>query len=127
MTGRGSLAALRLDKLEKAFSAAGGAAAVDELFARVSRDRGQAAALALALLQEHPERMPAVMAAARRLVFTKGRDSHDYKFSSAVLEDYYQVAPAWRPYFAAAAMFNLRGSGESDTDLVRRARAAMGG
>jgi hypothetical protein len=126
MTGRGSLAEVRLDKLEKAEPAGEPAAAVDELFATLSRDRGQAARQALGLLERHPERMPAVMAAARRLVFAKGNDSHDYKFSSAVLEDYYHVSPAWRDRYAAAAMYNLRGSGESDTDLVRRARAALG-
>ena len=39
----------------------------------------------------------ALMTAARRLVFTKGNDSHDYKFSSAALEDYYHATPSWRP------------------------------
>jgi hypothetical protein len=126
MVGRGGLADLRLDRLEKSAPGADVAAAVEELFAAVSKDRTEAAEKALGLLEGHPERMPAVMAAARRLVFSKGRDSHDYKFSSAVLEDYYHVGDAWRPRFAAAAMFNLRGSGEADTDLVRRARAALG-
>ena len=51
-----------------------------------------------------------LMAQARRLIFAKGTDSHDYKFSSAVLEDYYHVSPAWRPRFLAASMANLRGS-----------------
>ena len=33
--------------------------------------------------------------AARVLVFLKGRDAHDYKFSSAILEDYYHISPKW--------------------------------
>ena len=37
-----------------------------------------------------------LMNMARRLVFLKGTDAHDYKFSSAVLEDYAHVSPAWR-------------------------------
>ena len=37
-----------------------------------------------------------LMDAARLLVFLKGDDAHDYKFSSAVLEDYYHVSPDWR-------------------------------
>ncbi|HZZ27241.1 MAG TPA: hypothetical protein VFE46_04470 [Pirellulales bacterium] len=32
--------------------------------------------------------------AARLLVFLKGNNAHDYKFSSAVLEDYYHVSPS---------------------------------
>ena len=44
---------------------------------------------------------------ARRMIFLKGRDSHDYKFSSAVLEDYYHVSPAWRDRFLAAGIYNL--------------------
>ena len=34
------------------------------------------------------------MTAVRRLIFLKGRDAHDYKFSSAALEDYYHASPA---------------------------------
>ena len=36
------------------------------------------------------------MTGARRLIFTKGTDSHDYKFSSAALEDFYHVSPRWQ-------------------------------
>ena len=57
---------------------------------------------------------------ARTLVFFKGRDSHDYKFSSAVLEDYYHVSPAWRDRYLAASVFNLRGSQLADTPLAER-------
>jgi hypothetical protein len=70
--------------------------------------------------------MPELMATARRLVFSKGRDSHDYKFSSAALEDYYHVTPPWRARYAAAAMFNLHGASDPDNDLIWRARAALG-
>jgi hypothetical protein len=66
-----------------------------------------------------------LMAAARRLVFTKGTDSHDYKFSSAILEDFFHAAPEWRNAFLATGMFFLRGSGGSDTDLLQRTRAAL--
>ena len=55
-------------------------------------------------------------------MFLKGTDSHDYKFSSAVLEDYAHVSPAWRDRFLAASVFWLKGSGGADTSLVRRTR-----
>ena len=66
------------------------------------------------------------MAAARRLIFSKGADSHDYKFSSAVLEDYYHASPAWRDRLLAASLMLLPSSGERDNQLVRRTRAALG-
>lgn len=62
---------------------------------------------------------------ARRLIFLKGRDSHDYKFSSAVLEDYRRVSPAWRHQFLATSVFNLKGSRSADNDLVERTRTAL--
>ena len=65
------------------------------------------------------------MDAARLLIFLKGNDTHDYKFSSAVLEDFYHVSPAWRNRCLAASMFQLRGSQSPDNALVKRTRAAF--
>ena len=63
--------------------------------------------------------------AARRLVFLKGTDSHDYKFSSAVLEDYFHISPGFRRQYLAAATFKLRGVDEPDNALIQRIRAAL--
>ena len=63
--------------------------------------------------------------AARRLIFLKGQNAHDYKFSAAVLEDYLNVSPAWRDRFLATSVFNLKGSGDRDSSLVERTRAAL--
>ena len=60
------------------------------------------------------------------MIFLKGRDSHDYKFSSAVLEDYELMSPAIRDRFLAASVFYLQGSGEKDNEVVARTRAAIG-
>jgi hypothetical protein len=122
----GAMADVRIDTLEKAEVKGGVPVTVEEIFTQVSKDRLGAARKALAFLDAPAARMPELMAAARRLVFSKGRDSHDYKFSSAALEDYYHVTPAWRSRYAASAMFNLRGAGDPDNDLIRRARAALG-
>jgi hypothetical protein len=62
---------------------------------------------------------------ARRLVFLKGSNSHDYKFSSAVLEDYAHLGPAWRDRYLAASVFLLRGTGAKDNALIARTRAAL--
>ncbi len=67
----------------------------------------------------------ALMDEARRMVFLKGTDSHDYKFSSAVLEDFYHVSPALRNQYLAAATYMLHGADEPDNSLVHRIRTAF--
>jgi hypothetical protein len=125
MSGRGKLPELCVDKLEKADSKAHGAAAVEEIFADVSKDKTSAARKALALLDAQPDACRDLLAVGRRLVFNKGQDSHDYKYSSAVMEDCFHASPAWRNRYLAASMFWLHGSGDGDNDLIKRARAAL--
>jgi hypothetical protein len=125
MTGRGSLADVRIDKIDKAETKAGAPQLIEEVFSDVTRDPLLAARKTLALLDGQQERFPAVVTAAERLIFSKGRDSHDYKFSSAALEDYYHVTAPWRARYAASSMFNLKGSGAADNDLIRRVRGAL--
>jgi hypothetical protein len=114
----------KLDKLKPAEVASGGSEALREIFAEVSHDRQAAARKALGYLQDHPRAEPFIET-ARRLIFLKGTNSHDYKFSSAVLEDYYHVSAKWRAPYLAASVYNLRGSEEPDNDLVARTRAAL--
>jgi len=68
-----------------------------------------------------------LLGTARRLILLKGKDPHDYKFSAAVLEDYYHVSPAWRDRFLAASVLQLRGSAEKDNSLIHRIRSAVQG
>ena len=112
-----------IDTLEPLAPEAQGDAAVAEIFAHASGDRMNAARKVLGLLKDQPS-AKAFAAGARRLVFLKGRDSHDYKFSSAVLEDYERLSSPWRDRMLAASVFYLRGSGEPDNDLVKRTRSA---
>ena len=60
----------------------------------------------------------ALMDAGRLLVFFKGNDSHDYKYSAALMEDYGHVSPEWRNRYLASGMMQLRGSGRIYRDLV---------
>ena len=64
-------------------------------------------------------------AAAQRLIYLKGTDSHDYKFSSALLEDFHAVSPAFRNRFLAAGVHWLKGASLPDSPLVARSRAAL--
>jgi hypothetical protein len=126
MAGRGALGDLRIDTLARQDVPGAVAPAVEQIFADVSRDKPAAARKTLALLQAHPVEGPqALMTAARRLIVSRGTDSHDYKFSSAVLEDFAHLTPAHRHRFMAASMFWLKGSGGQDTPLYRRIQAAL--
>jgi hypothetical protein len=125
MQGRGKVADTKLAELEPAELTATGADAVNEIFADVKRDPMAAARKTLNYATEHPDPKP-LIDAARLLVFLKGNDAHDYKFSSAVLEDYRSVSPEWRGRYLAASMFNLNGSTEPDNRLVEKTRAALG-
>jgi len=114
----------RIDQLEQAPLKASGAAAIEEIFADLTNDRMLAARKVLAYLKDN-QQPNEFIDAARVLIFLKGRDAHDYKFSSAVLEDYRHVSPTWRDRYLAASVFNLRGSGAPDNQLVKRTRAAL--
>ena len=127
MTTRGKLREdLRLDALEPIDLSGDSTEAAESIFADVSKDRVAAARKTLAWLNQHPADAAPLMAMARRLVFLKGSDSHDYKFSSAALEDFHHATPEWRNRFLASGMFNFRGSGDRDNDLLRRTQAALG-
>jgi hypothetical protein len=119
-----SLSSDKLDELQPPNGPDTKAPTLDEIFNDVSQDRMRAAGKTLAWLKNNP--LPnEFIAAARRLVFLKGTNSHDYKFSSAVLEDYQNVSPAWRDHYLAASVFNLRGSRDADNGLVERTRSAL--
>jgi hypothetical protein len=116
---------VRIDELEPAKLESTGEEAVAEIFTDVTNERLTAARKVLAYLQNKGD-VRLLADTARRLIFLKGNNSHDYKFSSAVLEDYEHLSPPWRDRFLAASVFNLRGSGHADTDLVKRIRSALG-
>jgi hypothetical protein len=126
MQGRGHLGELAIDRLKAIGLSGDGSKAVEEVFVEIGRDREAAVSKTLAYLQAKGSAED-FMETARRLILLKGNDPHDYKFSVAVLEDYYHVSPAWRDRFLAASMLHLRGSEEKDNLLVHRIRAAVQG
>ncbi|YCM42520.1 hypothetical protein V2O64_14510 [Verrucomicrobiaceae bacterium 227] len=102
-----------------------GVPSVEEIFAEVSGNKEVAARKALAYLKSTKNPKPFINE-AQRLIYLKGTGTHDYKFSSAVLEDYHRISPVLRDRFLAASVFWLQGSGKKDTSLVARTRAALG-
>jgi hypothetical protein len=126
MAGRGKLREeMHIDTLPKGEVKAG-PEAIPEILADISKDRVTAARKTLALLENPAVKPEMLLTAARRLIFSKGTDSHDYKFSSAALEDYYHTTAPWRARYLATSMFNLKGAGDRDNRLIERARAALG-
>jgi len=115
-----------INELEAEPLKSAGVKAIEEIFSDVSDDRLVAARKVLAYLKDNPYPKE-LIDTARVLIFLKGRDAHDYKFSSAVLEDYRHISPMWRDRYLAASAFNLRGSKASDNELVKRTRAALQG
>ena len=97
---------------------------VDIVFNAVGRQPLEAARHAMNFLS-FDHNAETLMNAARRLIFLKGTDAHDYKFSTAALEDYYKISPVVRNQFMAASMYNLKGTSAADNKLVDRIRAAL--
>lgn len=95
-----------------------------EIFADIGKDRLTASRKVLGYLKRDGS-AKTFADAARRLIFLKGNNSHDYKFSAAVLEDYGRLGQPWRDRLLASSVFYLRGSADADNDLVRRTRAAL--
>ena len=102
----------------------GGTVTVDSIFSSVGHQPLQAARQVMSFLTSTKD-AEALINAGRRLIFLKGNDSHDYKFSTAALEDFAKVHPARRNQFLASSMYNLKGSGDADNKLVERIRAAL--
>ncbi len=123
MKNRGKLGDIDIAALQPEDVSSQGPEAVTEVFANLAGDRMAAARKALSVLRD--QRPEALVEAGRTLVFLKGDDAHDYKFSSAVLEDCYHVSPEWRNQFLAAGVFNLHGADERDNALVKRIRGAL--
>jgi len=126
MGGPGKVGEARIDTFEPATkSDAPADAALEEIFSSISGDRGVASRKLLAYLDAGGDPKP-FLDGARRLIFLKGTNAHDYKFSAAVLEDFHTLAPTWRNRYLASSVFNLRGSGDQDNALVERTRTAFG-
>ncbi len=119
---RGDLQDRRIDELNSGDHKVG--ASVPEIFETLGSNRVQASTLLYQYLSGGGDPQ-SVVDHARRLVFLKGNDSHDYKFSSAALEDYRSLSRPWRDRFLAASSYQLRSEGEPTRELVKRIQNAL--
>ncbi|BBO30486.1 hypothetical protein [Lacipirellula parvula] len=124
MGGPDKMPTIRIDELAAGEGDAATPPTIDAIFNELGADRSRGAQLMLTRLSATGDANE-VINASRVLTFLKGNDAHDYKFSSAVLEDYYNVSPAWRDRYLASNAFNLNTATEPDNDLVEQTRAAF--
>lgn len=121
MRGRGQLGDAEIDSLQAVETS--DSVTVDYVFDSVGKQPFQAAEHAMNFIAYNGAEN--LMHAARRLIFLKGTDAHDYKFSTAAMEDYYKVRPEVRDRFLAACTYSLKGNAAPDNKLVERIRAAL--
>jgi hypothetical protein len=122
MGGRGKVAQLNMEELAAASD--GSTPEIETIFTKLGEGRASGARLALRRVTDTGN-AEEVIDAARVLTFLKGNDAHDYKFSSAALEDYYLVSPSFRNKFLATSMYMLNTAAEKDNRLVERTRQAL--
>ena len=120
MGGRGNVN----DRSILDFAGSSESANVDGVFDQIGQDTPLAARRALQFLDGEGN-AEELIAEARRYIFLKGTDSHDYKFSSAALEDFYHISPRWRNRYLASSVFKLRGANGNDNGLIDRIRDAL--
>lgn len=118
---RGALADRRIEQLNGENEKPG---QVSEIFRTMGSDRHSATQQMMDYLVAGGDSQ-SVVDHARRLVFLKGNDSHDYKFSSAALEDYRVLSPVWAKRFLAASTNQLIAETEPTRDLVDRIRNSL--
>lgn len=124
MSARGKIGSDRLDLLSPAPLSSKGGEELGEILADISRNKSAAAGKVLSYVNDHSDPKE-LIDAARLMIFLKGNNSHDYKFSSAILEDFYKISPQWQGRFLASGVYNLRGSGDNENKLVKRTRDAL--
>lgn len=100
------------------------ARAAEEILTLVSTNAPAAGRKAFAYAKkfDHPDEL---FRGARRLIYAKATEAHEYKYPAAIFEDIDHVAPAWRPHMLSAAMFYLQGSTLPDSPVMERAREAV--
>ncbi|MBM3983034.1 MAG: hypothetical protein FJ304_22725 [Planctomycetes bacterium] len=123
MKARGKVGDAKIDELQTRDENAEFTA--HNVFAELGRNKALAASTAYSVLKGNALGAKELTDEARRLIFLKGSDAHDYKFSSAVLEDASFLSGDARDRFLAASVFWFKGSDAPDSKLVQRTRAAL--
>jgi hypothetical protein len=100
--------------------------AIADIFSAISYEANPVGAGKVLAYLQGPQPLERFVQGARHLLIYKGDNAHDYKFGSAVLEDYQHLSPAWGHRYLAASVPGLHGSASPDHTLVARTKAALG-
>ncbi len=116
---------IKIDELTPLASTLNGDEKVGEIFNTISTSREKASRLTLSYIDGGGS-LDKIFAAQRRMIFHKGKDSHDYKFGAAIWEEVLLASdPKWQRLLAAAAMYNTPGGSANDSPLMNKARDAV--
>ena len=113
---RGEMSSHKIDLLT---SNTNSEATTEDVFRLIRNDGDQASTMTMNYLTNGGS-VEEIIRRSRELVFLKGNDSHDYKFSSAMLEDFYHIDPRWRNQYLASCTYLLRGDHENTTSLAKK-------
>ena len=100
-------------------------AAVTETLELVGKDSKAAARRAMSLAGSR-RAVQSFRREAYRLIFQKATDAHDFKYATAVFEDYDRVSASFRPHQLATAVYHLKGRSMEDSPVMTRAREVLG-
>ena len=118
---------LRVDELEPLeVPGDGGPDALRDAFSELPHDRTAGARKALHYLHRGGS-ADTFVAIARRQLARNGRQSHDYKFTEAALENHREMAPTeWRDRVLSASMAYFIGSGTAPSPVSQEALQLLG-
>lgn len=119
--GRGELANGDIFALQANEGAPG---EVEAIFEQLGKEKNTASSLILQYARQGGD-VSKLLRHARELVFLKGTDSHDYKYSSALFEDYGYCSVNWQASVLAAGSHLLSNSLQNDNGLKDRLAAAF--
>ncbi|MDX2036333.1 MAG: hypothetical protein SFX72_06755 [Isosphaeraceae bacterium] len=112
-------------RIDRATQEAPNETGLDAVFDLAARDRLAGVRAASALLEKQ-DLSADFFAVLRRLILTKGRDSHDYKYGIAAFEEAMLVEdPKSRASIAAAATIQLPTVSAADNPLTKKAREVI--
>lgn len=98
----------------------------ERILATIATRRSEGVSRAFAYAQR-PADPATLFSAARRLVFTRATDTHDYKYPAAAFEDIAVVSPAWRPHMLAASLLHIPAASAPESLVIQRAKEAVAG
>ncbi|NLX95706.1 MAG: hypothetical protein GXY83_05980 [Rhodopirellula sp.] len=124
--GRGGLAEMSIEGIEAIPPEGTDETAIRDIVDGLSGARRQAAGRILGYLEANRSQKP-LLSRIRQLLAYKAGGVHDYKFTSAALEDFQHVSKPWRNRYLACGAMHFRGSDGSDNSIVRRTRQALSG